>query len=240
MDCKTMPDMTTQAILLKRIDYGDSDVIVTLFTPDAGKLTAMAKAAKKSKKRFPVLELFSRLAVVFSQSRRQGMPLLKEALLHDAFINIRADIHKTGYAAYWVELINFWLPEGKAEKSLYHLLVEVLTALDHGTISVQMLSIYFQMKFLKIAGLQPNLNTCVLCRAQTEGMHANTLSVSLKAGGLVCCDCLPGEVCRPDVILSKATLKQLLWMAQRELSTAARVRFWKCLSPTIWARFQKV
>lgn len=224
MDVKIMPDISSEAILLRRIDYGDSDLIVTLFTPDAGKLTVIAKAAKKSKKRFPVLELFSRLSVVYSLSQRKNLPLLKEAQLHDAFIRIRTDIHKTGYAAYWVELINGWLPEAKADKSLYCLLEEVLAALDHGKISAQMLSIYFQMKFLDLAGLQPNLDTCVLCQTRTECLHENTLSVSLKEGGFICCNCAPENAPHSGFKLSKGTLKQLLWMAQQKLSTAARMR----------------
>jgi len=221
-----MPDVNTQAILLRRINYGDNDLIVTLFTSDAGKLTVFAKSAKKSKKRFPgILELFNQLAVVYSQSQRQNLPILKEAVLHDAYINIRADIHKTGYASYWVELIDFWLQEDNAQEALYHLLQEVLSALDKDEILDQVLNIYFQMKFLNLAGLQPNLLTCCQCQKQTDCMLPDKLSVSLKDGGIVCCDCNPTDSSNKKFTLSKGTLKQLIWMAERELSTAKRVRF---------------
>lgn len=221
-----MPDINTQAILLRRINYGENDLIVTLFTFDVGKLTVIAKSAKKSKKRFPgILELFNQLDVVYSYNQHQNLPILKEAALHDAYINIRADIHKTGYASYWAELIDFWLQEGNAQKALYHLLQEVLSDLDKGKTLDQVLNIYFQMKFLSLAGLQPNLLTCCKCQKQTDCMLPGKLSVSLKEGGIVCCECNPTDSSNKKFPLSKGTLKQLIWMAERDLSTAKRVRF---------------
>ena len=216
----------TQAILLRRISYGDNDLIVTLFTPEAGKLTVIAKSAKKSRKRFPgILELFSLLTVVYSQRQRSKMPLLNEAVLKDAFIHIRADILKTAYAGYWVELINFWLPECRQEPQLYRLLKETLSALDQSRLSTAVLSIYFQMKFLNIAGLTPNLDTCCLCQTQTEGLQPRRIEVSLGDGGVVCCNCRSNSSVRVKFRLSKGTLKQLSWIAQRNLATVARVRF---------------
>jgi DNA repair protein RecO (recombination protein O) len=221
-----MPDINTQAILLRKIDYGDNDLIVTLFTSDTGKLTVIAKSAKKSKKRFPcILELFNQLNVVYAQSQRQNLPILKEAVLHEAYINIRADIHKTGYASYWVELINFWLQEGNAQTALYYLLQEVLYALDKGDISAQVLNIYFQIKFLNLAGLQPNLLTCCECQTQTECLPPGKLSVSIKEGGIICCDCISKDSSNDKFTLSKGTLKQLIWMSERDLSAAKKVRF---------------
>ncbi len=57
-----MSGYSIPAILIRRIDYGDNDLIITFFTRDFGKTSAIAKSAKKSVKRFRgVLELFSLL-----------------------------------------------------------------------------------------------------------------------------------------------------------------------------------
>jgi DNA repair protein RecO (recombination protein O) len=222
-----MSDVNAQAVLLKRIDYGDNDLIVTLFIPNVGKLTVIAKSAKKSKKRFPgILEHFNQLSVVYSQNRRGGLPLLKEATLHDAFINIRTDINKTAYAGYWVELIHLWLEEGHAQDTLYYLLQEVLGALDKGEVSIQVLDIYFQMKFLKLVGLQPHLTSCCQCQIQTDCLLSDEVMVSIKDGGIVCCDCSNlSDSFHKKLALSKGTLKQLIWIAERHLPAAKRVRF---------------
>lgn len=221
-----MPDISSQAIILRRIDYGDSDLIVSLFTPGAGKLTVIAKSAKKSKRRFPgILELFNRLTVVYSEKQGRRLPILKEAALQEAFTRIRADIRKTAYAAYWVELVNIWLQEGDPQAGLYNLLLEVLAALDAKEISAEMLSVYYQLKFLDSAGLSPNLDACCLCQTRSNCIRTNRLTMSLSDGGIVCCDCrVPNDASR-IYRLSKGALKQLAWIAQRDLSTALRVRF---------------
>jgi len=67
-----MPILSTPAILLRRIDYGDYDLIITLLTFDAGKISVIAKSAKKSIKRFSgVLELFSVLNVILQNEPAQ-------------------------------------------------------------------------------------------------------------------------------------------------------------------------
>jgi DNA repair protein RecO (recombination protein O) len=218
-------DVNAQAVLLKRIDYGDYDLIVTLFMPNIGKLTVIAKSAKKSKKRFPgILELFNQLSVVYFQNQRGGLPFLKEASLQDAFINIRADIDKTAYASYWVELINLWLEDGHAQDALYYLLQEVLGALDKGEVSFQVLNIYFQMKFLNLAGLQPHLTSCCQCQIQTDCLLPEKVMLSIKDGGIICCDCNRSDSSGKKLALSKGTLKQLIWIAERHLPAAKRVR----------------
>ena len=105
-----MPVFATPAILLRRIDYGDFDVIITFFTLNKGKLSLIAKAAKKSTRRFAgILELFSVLDLVVGTGRGKGLPILQEAALIKPFEGIRADFKKTAYASYWAELIYSWL-----------------------------------------------------------------------------------------------------------------------------------
>ena len=76
-----MPDFSSPAILLRRMDYGDFDVIITFFTLNRGKLSLIAKSAKKSVKRFAgILELFSVLEVVAGSGRNKGLSVLQEAV----------------------------------------------------------------------------------------------------------------------------------------------------------------
>ncbi|MCK5418607.1 MAG: DNA repair protein RecO, partial [Desulfobacterales bacterium] len=107
-----MSVFSTPAILLHRLDYGDFDLILTFLSLERGKITLIAKSAKKSTKRFAgILELFSLIEVVGSTGRGRGLPVLQEAKLHSPFSTIRDDINKTAYASYWCELINKWVEE---------------------------------------------------------------------------------------------------------------------------------
>lgn len=219
-----MTIISTSAVLLRRIQYADSDLILTFLTKDSGKLSAIAKSAKKSVKRFGgVLELFSALDIVYQQTGIRGLPILKEAVLRKPFVHIRSDIVKTGHASYWSELTNLWLEEGHAQPALFQLLEETLEALDEGTTADDVLGIYFQLRFLSLTGFAPHFESCCVCRAPVIDLAECRLSASLAKGGILCRHCSDDSLRRLKI--SKATVKQLLWMEQRSLEKACRIRF---------------
>ena len=87
-----MPVFSTPAILLRRVEYGDYDLILTFLSLERGKITLFAKAAKKSTRRFGgILQLFSMLEIVGTASRGKGLPVLQEAALEHPFSEIRAE-----------------------------------------------------------------------------------------------------------------------------------------------------
>lgn len=219
-----MASQSTTAILLRRIEFGDYDLIVTLFSRELGKTSAIAKSAKKSVKRFPgVLEPFSRLNVVLAKGRGKGMPVLQEAYLEEPFFRIREDIVKTAYASYWSELIYLWMAEDEPQEDLYRLTSHVLTELNRGETPMEVLSILFQMRFLSLAGFRPNFEHCHSCKTCLDRIrHASVVSDPAK-GGIICPTCV-GPV-NGQLAISKGTLKQLMWTDAGDLERAARVRF---------------
>jgi len=219
-----MPSFTTPAILLRRIDFGDYDFIITFLTLSRGKISVIAKSAKKSTKRFSgILELFSALDIVCSTGRGKGLPILQEATLTHPFPGIRSNIIKTAYASYWAELINEWMEAGQKQDRLYHLFQHILSALDLGRMPEAALSILFQLRFLTLSGLRPNLRYCSICRKDIEQINDNKLSFELKRGGLVCLGC--ASVTSGKISLSKGTIKQLLWVKSGDLTRATRLKF---------------
>ena len=145
------------AILLRRIEHGDYDLILTCLTPNRGKIALMAKSAKKSKKRFAgILEPFAVLEIVYSgPGRRRGLPILQEASMVHPFSGIRGDVLKTAYASYWAQLIAEWTEENVKEPSLFELYTYSLAEMDRGEQPADTLSVLFQMRFLDLAGLAP-------------------------------------------------------------------------------------
>ena len=219
-----MPVSSTPAIMLRRIEFGDYDYIITFFTLNQGKISVIAKSAKKSTKRFSgILELFSVLDIVYDSGRGKGLPLLKEAVLKQPFSKIRADIRKTAYASYWAELINEWMEKREKQSKLYYLFRSVLDELDLGHMPETVLSILFQMRFMAISGHSPNLRQCSICKKQLEEIKKVNIIFDLTRGGLVCENCCQNISKR--ITLSKGTIKQLLWMDQGDLTKAKRIRF---------------
>ena len=218
-----MPSFTTPAILLRRIDFGDYDLIITFFSLKRGKISLIAKSAKKSVKRFAgILELFSLLDIVWSRGRNKGLPVLQEASLIKPFSEIRKDIKKTAYASYWAELINKWIEEGSVQKEIFFLFQYVLCKLDAGITPDAALSILFQLRFMLISGLLPDLSRCSICNRSIEQIKENEFTCDLASGGILCSRCSrPAE---KKIKLSKGTIKQLLWIKHKDLATAARIR----------------
>ena len=219
-----MSSFSTPAIVLRRIDYGEHDVILTLFTLKNGKISVIAKSAKKSKKRFAgILELFSILDVVCSVGRRKGLPVLQEAVLKYPFFDIRFSTLKTAYASYWSELINEWMESGQKQIQLYQLFQYVLRELDSCRISEAALSILFQIKFMTLSGLSPNLRQCSVCGIEIESIKETRVKFDFAKGGILCNGCTPKTL--QKTVLSKGIIKQLLWMEKGDLIKAERVRF---------------
>lgn len=219
-----MSSFATPAIMLRRTDFGDYDLILTFLSLSRGKISVIAKSAKKSTRRFAgVLELFSALEIVCREPRTRGLPVLEEATLQQPFVGIRSDISKTAYASYWVELVQGWSEENEQQVQLYRLLAYVLEQLDSGQVPAAALSILFQMRLMGLCGLSPNLSNCSACRLAIGQAAHHDFAVDLSKGGILCAACSAGAPRR--VTLSKGTIKQLIWAASGSIATAGRIRF---------------
>jgi DNA repair protein RecO (recombination protein O) len=219
-----MPVFSTPAILLRRLDYGDFDLILTFLSLERGKISLIAKSAKKSTKRFAgILELFSLMEVVASTGKGRGLPVLQEAALKSPFSTIRNDIRKTAYASYWCELLYKWVEENQKQAPLYYLLKHVLSQLDGGAPAAAEISIFFQMRLLNISGHGPSLRQCGRCRKNLETIECNPVVFDIAKGAILCDGCASGAGGR--IRLSKGTIKQLLWVESGDLKKASRVRF---------------
>lgn len=217
---------STPAIILRRIEYGDYDYILTFMTPSHGKISAIAKNAKKSVKRFSgVLELFYNLDIVVRQGRK--VSFLEEASIENSFPGIRSDIIKTAYASFWNEIVVQWLEENSAQKQIYDLLDYALNELDQGMREPEEISIIFQMKFLDIVGFSPELKKCGECDTAIEMVAATRFFFDIKNGWLICDKCRRMVIkIRPVqlVPLSKGTIKQLLWLQNNDAAQIKRIK----------------
>ncbi|MBU1161061.1 MAG: DNA repair protein RecO [Proteobacteria bacterium] len=189
-----MSNYSTPAIVLRKVDFGDYDLVITFFTLKEGKITAIAKSAKKSTKRFAgILELFSALNVVYSTGRRKGLPVLQEATLKHPFPSIRTSMLKTAYASYWAELINEWMESGQKQVETYQLFQYVLRELDSCRVSEAALSILFQVKFMTLSGLAPNLRQCSVCCIEVEKIKETRVRFDFAKGGILTSSFVKGD-----------------------------------------------
>lgn len=222
-----MSGFSTDAILLRKIEYGDHDYIISFLTRSNGKVSVIAKNAKKSVKRFSgALDLFCiyHIQCVYPKKNKDGLTILTQADLEDGHVNIRYDVFKTAYAGFWAELVHFWLEEEKPSERLYRLLAFSLGALDKGEISKQVISLLFQIRFMDLSGFTPNFETCHYCGINIDDIQTRKVGFDFKEGWLVCRNC-DTKRSRHGMIVSKGTLKQLFWISSTDIERADRIRF---------------
>ena len=94
-----------EGIIIRSIPYGESNSIVTLYTREAGKVTAMARGAKKPASRLAaVTQLFTHGSFLIRTGR--GMGTLEQGEPIDSMRHIREDLEATAYASYIVEIVD--------------------------------------------------------------------------------------------------------------------------------------
>ena len=110
----TRESYKTTGFVLHTLSYGESDLIVTFYSNDFGKLKGIAKGAKNSKKRFAnVFEPFSLTNIIFSRKNRDTLAFIESCDIIDHYHSIRQDLEKTLIALYFIDLADHFSPEGK-------------------------------------------------------------------------------------------------------------------------------
>ncbi len=184
-----MSAVTTRAIVLRTVDVGETDRIVHLLTPDLGRVAAMAKSARKSRKRFPgTLDLLNHLDVELALRPRR-MAHIGRARLRTAYLDIRADPTRFAVACRLVELLGRMAPEGGAGGDAQRLYEFASASLDkiEALAPDAKLRLFLQLESLCALGLRPELRACVRCGEELEGGDA--FLFNLGDGGAHCGSC---------------------------------------------------
>jgi len=219
-----MPLFTTEAIVIRSLNYGESDKILTFFTKDFGKLKGIAKGARRSKKRFQnVLGLFSYLRLIFFDREGMGLVRVDSGDLLDPFPNLREDLRKIYYGHYYLELVSEMASEREANQEAFDLLHTFLKDLDRTVPEEEQLRM-FEVRMLSLFGYRPHLVRCGWCqRGWQEMREASTVFFSLDKGTLVCDRCSKNG--GPLIPISLGTARLIDQIAQMDLAKLNRLRF---------------
>lgn len=204
-----------EGIIIRCVDYGEGNKILTLFTKEMGKIGVMAKGAKKTKSRLSaVSQLFSHGYFVFYHGG--GLGSLTSGDVIDSFRILHQDIIKTGWAAYIVELLDKLTDEKESEPFLFYLLHTALTLIGSDK-DPEMVARIFEMQLLQRVGVKPVLNQCVICNRK----ESTILAFSVKEGGVVCEHCLPSDP--RAIVLSNATVRLIRILAVMDIGKLGKV-----------------
>lgn len=151
-----MKQLTTKAIVLSRTDFGEADRIISLLTPEVGKLRLVAKGVRKSKSKLAGgIELFSISDITYMQGKGD-LGTLISARLDVHYGNIVQDIERVQLGYDLIKLLNK-ITEDHPESEYFDLLAQSFTALDDPSIPVDLVRVWFEAALLRLGGHEPDL-----------------------------------------------------------------------------------
>jgi DNA repair protein RecO (recombination protein O) len=207
----------TEAIVLSRRDYGEADRILTILTPQHGKLNVIAKGSRRQKSRSgPHLDVLNRISLDMAKGRTFDVVTSAEVIeLHERF---QTDLDAFCAAGYLSELVRHFSQEHEAQPALYSLVQRSLTLLDQGVDTWGVLR-HFELAMLSLLGYRPELYACVNCG---EPVSARVNSWSPLLGGIVGPEC--GAADPAAMPLSVNAQKYLRTIDREGLATIVRLR----------------
>ena len=188
-----MSSEKSTAIVLRVVDFSETSCVVTLMTRDFGKITALAKGARRRKSPFEAaLDVLAICRIVFLHKKNQAMDLLTEAKLDRRFRAGSYDLDRL-YAGYYVaELLSALTDEADPHEQLFDLAENTISQLDSSEGVASDILLRFEMGTLSLLGHKPMLTHCVGCgrpRTQTD----RRVSFGLNEGGILCHACRKGK-----------------------------------------------
>lgn len=185
----------TPAIVLRSWPLGESDKIVSFLTEGHGKLTGIAKGAKRSKKRFVnSLEPFSFVHLNFQDRSQTSLAFILGCELQKSYKNLIASLEKIAFASYCVEITDGLIGEREENRLVFEHLKRSLAYLESEETSVTFL-IGFELKLLSLAGYQPFLDSCRRCGMYRSRLYEPVQMAqarwyfSFRDGGILCAGC---------------------------------------------------
>jgi DNA repair protein RecO (recombination protein O) len=178
--------LKTEAIVLRSLRYGEADRILHLYSPDRGKIGAIAKGARKARSRFGGrLEPMMRLRLVLHEGRSDLLTVTSVETLA-AYPRLREDGAAIDSAARSCDAVARMFGDAEPAPAVFHLLANQLALLnaDASRYAGVAPQLSFRLKLLVAAGLTPQLARCANCGAADE-----LVGFSGAAGGVVCASC---------------------------------------------------
>jgi len=177
----------TEAVVLSKLNYGDTSSIVTLYTESDGKLSAIIKGGRGPKsKSGKIIDPLNHLQIIFYKKNTRDVQILSDANLISHFVNIKENLDSTRYSFAIIELLKDLTVEHEANAKLFKGLIKILNMINDKKEASAFLFGRFLLFFLSELGYELSIDKCSICgnhviAKKSLGFDYNT--------GFVCPDC---------------------------------------------------
>jgi DNA repair protein RecO (recombination protein O) len=226
-----VPTYVDEGIVLRRVDYGETDRVLTVLTRDHGKLGVLARGVRRAGSRLAAAtDLFARSTMQLARGRGE-LEVLTEARRLGPVAPL-ADARRSACAALCAELADHALEPGHPlDEGLFDLVAGALADCADPARDPRAAVVWFGRRMIDRLGYAPELHACAGCRRRLEERPAR---FSAAGGGLLCPACAPGD---PEAVDCPVTaIKVLRVAAAGDAGLYARLR----LGPEVLAVLEAV
>jgi len=188
----------TEAVVLSKLNYGDSSSIASLFTEDLGKISVIVKGARSPKSKYgKIVDPLNYLSVVLYKKESREIQLLSGADIIEHFPAIKNDLNKLEYAYAVVELVKNLLAEHEVNRKIFKGTVKILSRLNSVDEKLEVTFGRFFIFLLKEIGYELQIDLCAICG---KDKFAEDLYYNFDKG-LICGECKKTVVAIYDINL---------------------------------------
>ena len=208
----------TEGIIVRKVRLGEAARILTILTPSAGKVSAVAKGVcRSSSKMSGHLELFTHSQIELARGRSIDTVINCQTI--QSFHHAKSDLTGSAYATYFCELSDAFSEHNLECRSLFALLGTCLARLNEDLNRAELVRCYFELQCLAESGFRPQSRVCVSCQGT---IRDETNYFSLSSGGILCPFCSQYESFSFPVSLT--AIKILRVLSEENLETCLRLR----------------
>lgn len=177
-----MPVKESEAIVLRTYPFRESDLLVTLFTRTDGKVRGVARAAKKSRRRFGgALEPLTYVKVTWEDHERQELARLDACEVIESPLASEVSYPRAVALGHVAELLDELLPDREASDAVFRLAISVIAQLRGNELWLPIT--YFDLWMARLMGYLPDISECITCARLLNGSRAYFHAL---ADGLMC------------------------------------------------------
>ena len=201
---------TTDAIVLRHADYRDYDRMVTLFSPERGRIDAIARGCRRPKSALMnATEVFC--AGQFTINITGERHSITQCDIRDSFFDLRFDYDRLIHGTYYLSLADAAaLPEQEAP-GIFMLLLKALAHLTYSQLPSPLLTAAFEMRYMPLMGYTPRMERCVVCGREPDPADAR---FDEEKGGVAC------GTCSPNAPRISHGARRIIWRAAQTDYTA--------------------
>lgn len=205
--------LKTDGLVLRQVDYRDADQILTILTPDYGKLTVKAQGVRSRRS-----QIKSGCQVLtyseFTLLERQGRYIIKEAVPKQMFLPLRTDLELLSLASYFAQVSEAISQEDAPNPRLLATTLNCVYMLCQKTRPRELVKAVFELRMACLAGYEPMLDGCISCGETAPQWF------DITSGCLYCQSCRPAGgmgICMPIPVAALAAMRYLIVCPDKRL-----------------------